>query len=509
MNRHAVVVDSVWSQAGADSVLIENGRVAAVTRRSLVGDVPTTEHAGCAILPTLTDSHLHPLGYAALVAGTSLMGAETMGELRSLLAEAAARTPSGRAVIAQRLDDTPLSRLPTRVDLDHAIPDRPAIAYRYCGHVAVANTAALELAGISRDTTDPTGGSLDRDRDGIPNGILRETAIDLVGDALEPLAPPLDEGQVLAAMHGLAALGIGHIGGIVAATHGLWCGVGDEIGALVRLAPDLPIDVDLMVIAEDAKALVEAHRRLDSAGPRLRFWGWKEFADGSLGGHTAAMWAPFEDADTIGTLRLVPDHAAVMARTALDLGGVAAVHAIGDRAVDTTLDLFESLIEEGADPGRLRVEHASVVTDEAIARFAATGITASVQPAFLTSEADWVPARLGPDRAAYRFRSMAEAGVRMLGGSDCPVERPDPLLGIAAAVQRPGWGDGERLTPEGAAELFTTKPREHFGRPPTLEAGAAADFVVIGGEVGTGGATVTAFYRNGEPLDLRPVAWPG
>jgi predicted amidohydrolase YtcJ len=509
MSRHAVVAGSIWSQSDDDAVVIEDAHVVALANHGDLGDMPVTTHPSGTILPPFTDSHIHPLGYAALVAGTSLMEARTIEDLRQLLTEAAARTPAGQAVIAQRLDDTPLGRLPTRQDLDHAIPDRPAIAYRYCGHVAVANTAALDQAGIARDTLDPTGGSLDRDRDGIPNGILRETAIDLVGDALEPLAPPLDEGQVLAAMHGLAALGIGHIGGIVAATHGLWCGVGDEIGVLVRLAPDLPIDMDLMVIAEDAQALVEAHRRLDSAGPRLRFWGWKEFADGSFGGHTAAMWEPFEDRATTGTFRLDSGHVAAMARTALGLGGVAAIHAIGDRAVDETLDLFDGLLVEGADPNRLRIEHASVVTERAIARFTATGVIASVQPAFLTSEADWVPGRLGRHRPAYRFGSMAGAGVRMLGGSDCPVERPDPLLGIAAAIQRPGWDDDEHLSPESAVELFTKQPRVHFGRPPALQPGAPADFVVVDGEVGTAHASVAAVYRRGQPIDLQPVEWPG
>src|SRR5690606_32306613 len=179
---------------------------------------------------------------------------------------------------------------------------------------------------------------------------------------------------------------------------GSWGGVGDELGILCRLAPDLAIDMDLMVNADHGTALAEAQRRIDAAGSRLRFWGWKEFADGSLGGHTAAMHGPFTDLATTGTLRLDSGHARTMARTALELGGVAAIHAIGDRAVDETLDVFEGLVAEGTDSARLRVEHASVVTDAALARFAATGIVASVQPAFLTSEADWVPDRLGRDR---------------------------------------------------------------------------------------------------------------
>jgi predicted amidohydrolase YtcJ len=104
---------------------------------------------------------------------------------------------------------------------------------------------------------------------------------------------------------------------------------------------------------------------------------------------------------------------------------------------------------------------------------------------------------------------MAGAGVRMLGGSDCPVERPDPLLGIAAAVQRPGWDDDEHLSPDTAVRLFTREAQEHFERPPALEPGAPADFVVIDGEIGTDHAAVTTVYRRGKPIDLKPVEWPG
>ena len=490
-------------------MIVEDGRIVELTRRGEVGNMDMSIHERAEILPAFTDSHIHPVGYAALVAGTSVMGAETLEDLRDLLGGAAARTPSGRLVIAQRLDDTRLGRLPTRRDLDLAVPDRPTIVYRYCGHVAVVNTAALDLVGVGSDTPDPAGGSYDRDPDGVPTGVLRETALDHVADALGPLEPTLEDDQVLAAMHGLAALGIGHIGGIVAATQGMWCGVGDELGILCRLAPDLPIDMDLMVIADDAAALWEAQRRIDDAGARLRFWGWKEFADGSLGGHTAAMHGPFTDLPTTGTLRLDPDRARNMARTALELGGVAAIHAIGDRAVDETLDVFEGLVTEGTDPGRLRVEHASVVTDEAVARFAATGLIASIQPAFLTSEAGWVPDRLGRDRSAYRFRAMAEAGVRILGGSDCPVERPDPLLGIAAAVQRPGWDDDQNLTVDQAVDLFTTAPARHFDRPEPLVPGSPADFVLVEGNLGEPAARVATMYSNGTPIDPRPVEWPG
>lgn len=509
MRRHAIVGRAVAGADGADAVVIESGQVVAVTNRRRLADTPTTDHGQATIVPAFTDSHLHPLGYAALLGGTSLKQASTPADLRDLLSGAAATLAPGQALMAQRLGEDALGHLPTRHDLDAAVPDRPTIAYRYCGHVAVVNTTTLELAGMSETTPDPPGGSLDRDATGFPTGVLRETAVDLVGPALEPLLPPPSPEQVMGALEGLAATGISHVGAMVAADQPLWCGVGNELQQLCGLADDLPLDMDVMVIADTPDELEEAARRLDRAGGRLRFFGWKSFADGSLGGHTAAMWDPFLDAATTGTLRLDQTHAERMARKALELGGVVAVHAIGDRAVDETLDLFDRLLTGGADPDRLRMEHVSVLTDKAIDRFAATGVVASVQPAFLTSESGWVPRRLGRDRNPYRFRSMHEAGTRMIGGSDCPVERPDPLAGIAAAVRRPGWEDEETLPVDQALALYTSAPAAHFGRPQPLAPGSPADMVVVEGALGSEEARVTAVYSRGEKRRLRPAPWPG
>jgi predicted amidohydrolase YtcJ len=160
--------------------------------------------------------------------------------------------------------------------------------------------------------------------------------------------------------------------------------------------------------------------------------------------------------DTTGTVRLDHNKAVEMGLASYRMGGVVAIHAIGDLANDLVLDVMEELSAHGVDPGSLRIEHASIMTDAAIERMGRLGVTASVQPTFMTSEETWLVKRLGPERfeRAYPFKSLLEAGVPLIGGSDSPVELPDPRTGIDAAVNRPGFNPAERLSPEEAEAMF-------------------------------------------------------
>jgi hypothetical protein len=408
------------------------------------------------------DHHLHPIGYAALVNGLELMDATDLDTVMRRVAEHGEKVEG--PVIGHRLNDEGVEelRLPTAQDIDDVVGSRPVLLYRYCGHIAVANSAALELAEIDSGTPDPEGGSFDRDAQGRPNGILRETAVTPVSQALEPHTPPLSDLEIISALAGLRRLGIGSITGMISVSSGVWCSVDNEVETLMRLGPDLPIDIDVLLIASTPEDLTAAKRQIDQADGPIRFVGYKDFADGSLGGHTAAMYEPFADRpDTRGTERYRHDHMVEMGRTSLDLGGSVAIHAIGDRANDLVLDVHEELIDGGADPARLRVEHASVLTEATIQRMSRLGVTASIQPAFLASEATWLEKRLGPERMsrAYPFRSLLEAGVPLLGGSDSPVELPDPETGITAAVDRHGINPTESLTRDQAEALFAPPQR--------------------------------------------------
>jgi predicted amidohydrolase YtcJ len=408
------------------------------------------------------DHHIHPFGYASLVNGLELMDSVDLDDVLRRVAAHGERVEG--PIIGQRLNDEGLSdlRLPKAADIDDVVADRPVLLYRYCGHIAVANTAAMELAGLDADTPDPKAGSFDRDASGRPNGILRETAVNAVSSVLEPMTQPPSDADILSALSNLTAMGIGSITGMVSVEDSVWCGVGDELETLLRIAPDLPLAVDVLVMTEKPGSLVAAKERLGRAEGPVRFAGWKSFSDGSLGGHTAAMNEPFsDDGTTTGTLRLDPGHARLMGKLSAAEGGSVAIHAIGDRANDLVLDVFADLIDDGVEPERLRVEHASVLTWPTVERMAELGVTASVQPAFLASEQTWLEKRLGHDRMSnvYPFRSLLEAGVPLLGGSDSPVELPDPETGINAAVDRHGINPDQALTRQQAEALFAPPQR--------------------------------------------------
>lgn len=482
-----------------DSILIVDGRVAAIgTLTDFDGSgIEVTEY-DATIIPGLRDAHTHPVAYTALLAGCSLKNATDMKDLQRRLVAYAGTLSDGQPVVATRFDDASLAenRLPTRSDLDAAIPNRPAVVYRYCGHVAVANTAALHASGITGNTQAPSGGSIDHDDAGNPTGVLRETAMGLIPPSLAWSGNP-DEGSLLSALVGLAGAGITSIGAMIG--HGDHPTEGRELELWRQVATKLPIRVHGIASVDSASSLEEAANGLSDAGPRLNWLGVKRFADGSLGGHTAAMHAPFADDPSVGILRL-SDMDTNLARRSLKLGGMVAIHAIGDRAIDGVLDIFEELISEGADPRDLRMEHVSVINPTQVDRFARLGVTAVVQPAFLASESEWITRRIGAERIpwVYPFRSLLASNVPVAGSSDCPVEPPQALWGMAASMDRFGIAPDERLTGTAALAMFTSGAARALREPEPLATGSPADIAVIDADPATASADE---IRDAQVLD--------
>jgi predicted amidohydrolase YtcJ len=519
-----ISADAIRTAEGivGNALLVDRDRIVAVGSIDdlRVGGLTEDRFPGAIITPGLRDAHLHPLGHAATLATPTLKQARDFADLADILGEADRTLREGVALVALRLDDESLveGRLPDRGFLDSVVPNRPVIALRYCGHVAVANTAALAVAGVAPDAPDPVGGSMDRDAAGRLTGVLRETAIEPVSEAVLALAPPVTDDDLAAATRALASVGITGVGAMAWTDRGPWSGGESELDTIVSAAHRVAVDMAVFVVARDEEGLEEAAGRIGDAGGRLRFAGVKMFSDGSLGGHTAAMHGGFsDDPDQIGTDRLDPEWAFRLATASLRMGGLVAIHAIGDRANTNVLDLMERLLAQGADPSRLRVEHASVLTSDDIARFGRLRITASIQPAFIASETAWLEKRLGPERLArtYPFRSLADAGAPLAGGSDCPVEPPQPLWGMAAARDRCGIVPDEALEPAEALALFTDGSAAAIGDDAALRPGASATFTVLDIDPVAASpdelraASVLATWIDGSPVQVPPgtVAW--
>lgn len=488
MIRRLLVADAVRDHTGVlgDAVLVAGGSIVdigdAATMRS--ADLAEERFPGGTIVAGLRDAHLHPVGHAAALYRPVLKNARDFADVADILTDAAVDLPPGSALTGLRLDDESLAegRLPDRHLLDRISTERPILLVRYCGHVAVANSKALELAGLTDASPDPRGGSMDRDASGHLTGVLRETATESVTEAIRSLAPPVTADHLVSGAHGLASVGITGVGAMASTEPGCWAGADSEVDSLIEAGSRLPIPMSVMVIARDVADLEAAAERLAAAGPMLRFGGLKVFSDGSLGGHTAAMHHGFADApDQTGTDRLDHEWCLRLARQSLELGGRVAIHAIGDRANSGVLDLMERLIADGADPGMLRIEHASVLTADDIARFGRLGVTASVQPAFMASETEWLEKRVGKERLerTYPLRSLRDAGAPLAGGSDCPVEPPHPLWGMAAARDRCGIVPRESLDAEDALALFTVWAAAAIGEDGALRPGAPASLTVL------------------------------
>lgn len=473
---------AVLGPAGApegNAVLVSGGRVVAVGAAETLRrqGVVETSLPGATIVAGAADSHIHPTAWAARAGALDLSEATSLGEVLDLVGSADGEVVAGFGLDEERLAE---GRLPDRALLD--ADDRPVVLTRVCGHVAVANTAALRLAGIGPASPDPPGGSLGRDEAGMPDGVLRETAVGLVSGSLPAPAP--DGGALLHGLSRLVDLGITRIDAIVSSGTPLWCGSGSELDILLDVASDLPLDVGVLVVTSDPGELAAAAERVRRARGRLTYRGWKGFADGSLGARTAALADPYADAPgTRGILRADPVEMVPLLVAADATGGAAAVHAIGDAAVEATLDIVEEARRLGVDP-EVRIEHASVLPPRLVRRLADSGITASVQPGFVVDDEPWIGRRLGPDRArwAYPFRSLLSAGVPLLGGSDAPVTDPDPWAAMAAARDRSG---PEALDPGDALALFSGG----------VGTGAAADLVALDGD--PLGGRVVGVWKDG------------
>jgi predicted amidohydrolase YtcJ len=486
--------------AVADTLVVREGRVAFAGRRADVSAATgeeTIDLQGRAVLPGLVDAHGHLMHLARARLSFDARGFGSEDEVARRIGERAATRPRGEWITGRNWDQNlwPGRQFPSKASLDRAAPDHPVALARIDGHATWANSAALAAGGIDRGTLDPSGGLIARDGRGEPTGLLLDAAQRL----LQTVEPRPSEAQFERAVRECIGdcLAVGLTG-----IHEM----GAELYALAayrRLVErgDFPFR-NYVAVAGRSGSTWDHYRQRgpETVGDgRVVVGALKLLADGALGSRGAALHDAYCDDPGNTGLVLVPGEE--VERLTLEAGALGfqvCVHAIGDRANTLVLDAFERALARGPRPDpRLRVEHAQVLADADIPRFRRLGVLPSMQATHCTSDMAWAAERLGPERlrGAYAWRSLLGTGVVIAGGSDFPVESPNPFHGIHAAVTRrprsgqdPRWQPEQRMTRQEAVSSFTTWNAYASRQEATLgslEPGKRADLVVLSDDVFT------------------------
>jgi len=457
-------------QPRATAIAIVGNRILAVGDEQAIGSLTLPaacreDLEGAFVLPGLIDAHVHLMQTGLAMQRVNLDGALTVNEAVQRVRARAMQTPAGTWIQGWGWQQSAWGgSFPTAQQLDAATTAHPVALRAKSGHALWVNTLALRLAGVTSQTVSPPGGEIVRNAHGEPSGVLLEAAMDLITRHIPPPTPAEEEEATLLAMRAMNRAGL----------TGVHCMDGkggiNSFRAYQRLreAGRSTLRVCKQLPAEDLAAIIGAGLRSGFGDPWLRIGGVKIFADGALGPRTAWMIEPYEgEPDNFGIALYSAEALAALVHQAQANGLSVTVHAIGDRANRTILDILEAQAGEARPahrPLRHRIEHAQVLHPTDIPRFGKLGLIASVQPIHATQDMHMVDRYWGArGRYAYAFRSLRDGGARLALGSDSPVETFDPLIGLHAAVTRQrrdgtpaeGWYPEQRLTIEEAIHGFT------------------------------------------------------
>jgi len=434
---------------------------------------------GRTVLPGFHDSHIHLLNYGMLLRTLNLSHSRSIEEIKRRVTRWTATGSPDTWVLGRGWDDEKLRehRYPTRHDLDLAASN-PVFLKRICGHVAVANSAALSVAGIDNFSANPIGGQIVRDSQGRSNGVLKETAIELV-EKVVPESMDQTRKALVYASRKLARLGLTSLHCIISSLA--------ELSVLRKLKQEqkIPQSIYAIIPARLVDSLAPLELSSEKSGDAFHVGGVKLYLDGSLGARTAALNDPYnDDPNSRGMLVMSHEELSEVVSKARKSEFQLCIHAIGDKAVDLAVQVLgDAFGIKGCRQLRHRIEHSSIVSQKSMKEMRRLGIIASIQPRFVYSD-QWANDRLGPGRLPelYPFASMNRAGIMLTAGSDCPVEDPNPFEGIWSAVARPGLDKKEILTVGEALVAYTKNSAyasfsEDFRG--TLGAGNVADMVVL------------------------------
>ena len=490
----------------AEAIAVHGNRIVAVGSvteiRKLAGaGTEVLDAGGKLVLPGFNDAHVHFLSGGFQLSSVDLRDANTPEEFAQRIRSFAAKLPAGRWIRGGDWDHerwpavNGKAPLPTKELIDRVTPNTPVFVSRLDGHMALANSLALKLAGITKETRDPDGGLIVRDpTTGEPTGVLKDAAMSAVWKVIpeSTIAEKLTAAK--AATEHAARLGVTSVQDVSA---------GSDVGIYQTLLDRGELKTRIYAVAP-----LPAWERLARTGVRahfgsemLRIGGLKGFSDGSLGSTTAFFYDPYLDTPTSRGLagdEMFPEGAMLERVRQADRAGLQVlIHAIGDRANDQILSLFAQVAREnGAGDRRFRIEHAQHLRRQDIPRFASEKVIASMQPYHAIDDGRWAEKRIGHERAktTYAFRSLLDAGASLAFGTDWTVAPLDPMSSIYAAVTRrtldgknpDGWIPEQKITVEEAVRAYTVgSAYAEFqeGSKGTITPGKLADIVMLSQDI--------------------------
>ncbi len=483
----------------ASSIAMLNGKIVAIgsdaDMKPLTGARTRVINAGGKlIIPGFNDAHVHFMGTGEQLSSVDLRSSKSPDEFVQRIKAFAARLPKGRWIQGGRWDHenwTP-NNLPTAAMIDAATPDNPVFVSRLDGHMAVANSLAMKLAGVNKETKDLEGGLIVRDAAGNPAGVFKDAAMAIIDRVIPD--PSFEENieAATAATNYAASLGVTSIQDMSAGT---------DIGVYQELMRQGKLKTHVYGCSPLAEYKRWANTGIHYAfgNAMLRVGCLKGYADGSLGSTTAWFFEPYLDApNTSGLARA--EVATTMKQNIIDAdkaGLQVMIHAIGDKANATVLDYYENATAvNGPRDRRYRIEHAQHLRQQDIARFGGAKVVASMQPLHLIDDGRWAGKRLDERRlkGTYAFRTLLDTGAVLAFGSDSPVASLNPLYGIYAAVMRAttdgknpnGWIPEQKISVDEAVRGFTygsayAEFQEQWKG--TLEIGKIADLIIISEDI--------------------------
>ena len=441
---HAKILHGGTALAVGDHAILAVGDDATVLQGKQPGTQLIDLH-GAFLMPGFNDAHVHLAMAGQTKLEVDLTGSTSLTEMLRRIGVAAAGAHAGEWLQGRGWDHTLWANktLPTSKDLDAVTRGHPAMFTRIDGHIAVVNSAALSLSGVTGRTADPQGGRFDHAPDGALAGIVRETpALQMIATHIPPASRERRKQGLLLALTDAAAHGLTSV-----QDNSDW----EDFLLLEELERErkLPVRVSEWLRFDDPVEVLVAHRAAHPASDRMLHTGMlKGFMDGSLGSRTAALLSPYaDDPGNSGLPRYEQARLNTMTKERTAAGFQIGFHAIGDRGVEMALDAFAAA---GSSGRRDRIEHSQVVQPKDITRYKELGIIASMQPSHLLTDMNWAQERLGPVRArfAYAWKAFLDAGVPLAFGTDYPVEPINPLRGVYAGVTRRNEAGTKAYFPE-------------------------------------------------------------